>query len=424
VGTSVVVQPEVGPGPVRAQTLRILSELIERHHEIAARAVEAMRAEIPSYRDRDERVYDDVRDQVARHYRAQLSAFLAGRPVTLEDISFVRCAASRRARAGFPLAEYMNAFRVGEQVFWAAAVECAGDGADAHDAALALALPLMRYCDFASTHAAQAYVEFQQYVVADADRERRDLLEHLLAGEMPTDGPLLATAQAYGIGEKARLMMAAAVPVGGGLDSDLPRAASAAIARAGFSEARTLVVVRQSEIVAVPVLGPATTQEQLCDRLESVQERLRREGMPLAMGIGTMADGVAELPRAYDEARAALELVCDDGGVAALPRLSPFEYLALNADETAMRLVDPDLRAFLDEDRARGGVLTATIRAFADADLKLQAAAERLQVHPNTARYRLGRIEERTGRNPRRTDDLMDLLVAIALRGDLAATNK
>jgi DNA-binding PucR family transcriptional regulator len=140
------------------------------------------------------------------------------------------------------------------------------------------------------------------------------------------------------------------------------------------------------------------------------------------MGISTVAAGVGELPRAYGEARAALESVADDGGVVALPRLSPFEYLARRADSTARRLVDPRLRQFLDEDRARGGVLTATIRAFAGADLNLRVAAERLQVHPNTAQYRLHRIEERTGRNPRRIGDLVDLLLAITLDDHIAVS--
>ena len=84
------------------------------------------------------------------------------------------------------------------------------------------------------------------------------------------------------------------------------------------------------------------------------------------------------------------------------------------------RLVNPRLRAFLDEYRRRGRVLTETIRAVADADLNLRVAAERLRVHPNTAQYRLRRIEERTGRNPRRIADLLDLLVAIALDDALA----
>jgi DNA-binding PucR family transcriptional regulator len=36
-------------------------------------------------------------------------------------------------------------------------------------------------------------------------------------------------------------------------------------------------------------------------------------------------------------------------------------------------------------------------------------------VHPNTARYRLGKIEERTGCDLRRVADVMDLLIAVSL---------
>jgi hypothetical protein len=422
-GTAVVTEPE--SEGVRHARVRILGELLDQVDDLAEAAVEAMREEIPSYTAQDDpRFFDDVLDQVTRHYQTKLSAFLEGRTVTLEDISFVRGAATRRARSGFALEDYLNAFRVGQQVLWDATVACAGDRPVGREAALRLAGPQMRYVDFASTHAAHAYVEFAQHVVADADRERRDLLEHLLAGHMPANGPLAGAAQRYGLGADTRMMVAVAVLAGRADDADAPDAASAALARAGLHEASTLVVVRQSEIVAVPSLGPGIDPVEMCDGLERLQRRLRSEGMPLAVGISTVAAGVAELPRAYLEARAALECVVDpDGGVAALPRLSAFEYLARHADDTAQRLVDPQLKAFLDEDRARGGVLTATIRVFAESDLNLRLAAERLQVHPNTAQYRMGRIEERTGRNPRRVSDLLDLLVAIALEDRAAMSH-
>ncbi|MFE2569228.1 SDR family NAD(P)-dependent oxidoreductase [Streptomyces mirabilis] len=57
-------------------------------------------------------------------------------------------------------------------------------------------------------------VEYQRHVVADADRERRDLLGQLLAGVAPTRGPLFATAQAYGIGLRSPMMAVVAVCVG------------------------------------------------------------------------------------------------------------------------------------------------------------------------------------------------------------------
>jgi hypothetical protein len=405
----------VGGTSVRAESLRILGSLVDRLDEVTERALAAMRAEIPAYRDREARFYDDVRDQVSRHYRVKLSAFLEERTITPHDVAFVRGAACRRARAGLGLEDYINAFRVGQQVFWAEVVRSAGDGATGHEAAVALALPLMRYCDLASTQAARAYVDFQQYVVTDVDRERRDLLEHALAGELPTRGPLLHAAQAHGMTIDARLMVVTAMVIAPAHDADAPQVASAVIASAGLNEMKTLVVVRQAEIVAVLALGADRAPAELCDRIDALQTRLCHEGIALAMGASTVAAGVAELPRAYREARAALDGVGERGGVAALARLSPFEYLALRSDDTARRLVDSRLRAFLDEDRRRGHALTATIRAFAAADLNLRVAAERLQVHPNTAQYRLRRIEERSGRNPRKLADLIDLLVAIAL---------
>jgi hypothetical protein len=411
---------------VRAHRTRILSELLGDLRELADAAVATMREEIPAYAARGPEFQADVRDQVVKHFGAKLAVLLEERTVTFEDISFTRRAAMRRARAGVALADYINAFRVGQQVFWESVVERAGHASAGREAALSLAAPLMRYCDFASTHAANAYMEFQQYAAAEAVRETRDLLETLLAGATPTRGRELAAAQAHGLGPESRTPLLvviavligspAAVTTGPDQGADARHAACAAIARTGGNGTRTLSVVRQSEIVAIPVLGPGTEPGDLCDRLQAVLESLAGEGIRLAMGISTVSAGTAQIPQAYQEARAVLDFVPEEGGVAALPRITPFQYLALKADDTARHLVDPRITALLAEDRARGGVLTATIRTFAAADLNLRAAAERLQIHPNTAQYRLRRIQERTGRSLRSINDLVELLVAIALQ--------
>lgn len=405
---------------VRAERNRILSTMLAQVDGLADRAVDAIRAEIPAYAAKhpvtDAAFLADVRAQVLNHYHAKLIAFLEERSVTLEDIAFAKPAATRRARAGFALEDYIDAYRVGRQVFWEALVATARDTAVGHDAALSLVTPLLRSNDFASAHAARAYVEYQQYAVAGADRERRDLLEHLLAGEMPPPGPLLGAAQGFGLRPDGRVMVAVGLPADSRLDVDAPYVASAAIARACTGEPKTLVVARQSEIVAVSALRAGTEPLTICARLTEVQERLRREGLPLAIGVSTVATGVANLPHAYAEAHAALRCLPDgEGGIAALPRMSPFDYLTLRADETAWQLVDPRLRTFIDDDRRKDGSLVATVRAFADADLNLRLTAERLRVHPNTALYRLRRVEERTGRNPRHVTDLVDLMLAIAL---------
>jgi sugar diacid utilization regulator len=406
--------------PVAAERARILTELLEELDDLVTDAVAAICREIPGYAAQGERFVADVADQVSAHYRTKLNAFREERAVTPDEVTFIRPAAMRRARAGLALEDYMNAFRVGEKVLWDAVVATAGPTPLGHEAALTLVAPLMRYVDFVTTQAAHAYVEFQQYEVAEADRERRDVVEQLLAGEMPTDGALLAAAQAHGIGRDASLLVAVALQVEPASDSDAPHVASAALARAATLETKTLVVVRQNELVAVPVLGDRTAAATVCERLRDAQEHLREEGIVLAIGVGTVADGVGEVPRAYAEARAALAGVAAAGGVVALPCLSAFEYLTQRPDDTVRRLIDPRLSTFLAEDGARGGVLAETIRAFADADLSLRLAAERLHIHPNTAHYRLRRIEQRTGRNPRRIADLIELLAAIVLSGQPA----
>jgi PucR C-terminal helix-turn-helix domain/GGDEF-like domain len=401
-------------GPERT---RILTTLLGRLDALSENAVAAIFAEIPAYAARrDDDFYRDVRGQVQDFYATILSSLLEARRVSVDDIVFMRPAAMRRARSGFALKDYINAFRVGLQMLWEAVVEATGESSSAREAALTLASPLMRYIDFFSTQAGDAYVEFQQSVLAEADRERRDLLEILLAGELPSSGPLRATGQRHGIGPDTRmLVVVAALIANEGEDADAVRASSAAIVRAHQGDATTLVVVRQGEILAVPAVRTGADPKELCARLEAEQERLSSDGTALAVGISTLAAGVGELPRAHSEARSALESLSGRAGVVALPQLAPLEYLLLRADDTALRLIDPGLRALIDDDLDRGGILCATLEEFAHSDMNLRAAARKLHIHPNTALYRLRRIEERTGRSPRRVADLFDLMVALAL---------
>jgi hypothetical protein len=416
--TQVDAQDGSSGATVRAERARILAALLARIDELTESGVAAIRAEIPAYAaQRDERFLADLANQVRLVYSTSLSAMLEERLVTPDDIAFIRGAAMRRAEIGFGLEDYLAAFRVGQLALWDAMVSAAADTPEGREAALTLAAPLIRLINFASTHAGQGYVEYRQLAIAEADRERRDLLEVLLAGELPVGGPLLALAKAHGIGVASSMLVVTAVAVGPRSSPEVAHAASTAFTRAGLGE-RPLVVVRQGEVVAVPVLAAGSGPAAICERVDALQQRLEAVGTSVSVGVSTVAEGVGELPRAYLEARAARECLGGGAGLVAIPRLTPLEYLLLRADETARRVVDPRLTAFLDADLARDGTLSATVRAFAAADLNLRAAAERLHVHPNTAQYRLRRVEERTGRNPRRIADLLDLLVAIELRRD------
>jgi DNA-binding PucR family transcriptional regulator len=61
------------------------------------------------------------------------------------------------------------------------------------------------------------------------------------------------------------------------------------------------------------------------------------------------------------------------------------------------RLRHPEVQAMTEHDRERGTDYAVTVLAWLESFSDIGAAAARLQVHPNTLRYRLRRIEERFG---------------------------
>jgi sugar diacid utilization regulator len=167
-------------------------------------------------------------------------------------------------------------------------------------------------------------------------------------------------------------------------------------------------------VVATPLDRPV---EALIESVESAQAQLASEGVALAIGVSTLQDGLERMPDAYGEAMSALERVRSAGGVVALPALSAFDCLALFGPDTARRRIPEKVRQFVHDDLAEDGVLTTTLLEYVAADFNTKVAAERLFVHPNTARYRLGRIEERTGCDLRHVADVLDLLIALRVDG-------
>jgi DNA-binding PucR family transcriptional regulator len=180
------------------------------------------------------------------------------------------------------------------------------------------------------------------------------------------------------------------------------------------------VVIRQEEIVAVtpvPQGGATAAVAGLRRAVTGLQQR----HIALAAGVSTERTGLADVADAYAEARIARDSLGAAAGVLALPLLTSLDYLVLRDDETARRLIRPQVRRFVEEDVAAGGTLIATLAEFAASDLNAVAAAERLHLHVNTAYYRLDRIAERTGCDLRRLADVMELLIALRLLGAVPA---
>jgi sugar diacid utilization regulator len=396
---------------ITAALRTMLAALRARTEELVEEGVRRIRTEIPGYAAiSDDTFIADVRSHVAQEHDALIRSLELGRPLNRQEIDFVRPRALRRV-GRLPLGDFMHAFRIYTEVFWDALLATATDDESRHEA-LALPSIVMRYMNIAASEAAEVYVEAERLLLAHGERVRRDLLEDLLASRAPSPGPKLAAAREAGLAPACTCVVVVAAPTATLHEEHHLRACAASLSRAFASADRPLTVVRQHEVV---IVAPAARDAigRLVEALETVQARLADERLTLAVGVSTVHEGLTSVAEAYSEAVAASERMRPAGGVLALSGLSAFDCLTLFGQDTARRRIPAAVRSFVADDVAEGRVLITTLLEYVHSDLNVKLAAERLYVHPNTARYRLAKIEERTGTRLRRVADVLDLLIAI-----------
>ncbi|MDN3270439.1 PucR family transcriptional regulator [Streptomyces sp. MA15] len=139
----------------------------------------------------------------------------------------------------------------------------------------------------------------------------------------------------------------------------------------------------------------------------------------LTVGVSAAVHSAEGLRGALEEARHARRVaaarpgrVCAAGHqeLASHVLLLPFVPDDVRRAFTA-RLLDP-LRAY---DRRHRAELIPTLEAFLDCDGSWTRCATRLHLHVNTLRYRVGRIEQLTGRDLSRLEDKLDFFLALRM---------
>jgi DNA-binding PucR family transcriptional regulator len=131
-------------------------------------------------------------------------------------------------------------------------------------------------------------------------------------------------------------------------------------------------------------------------------ERTGRDTEEAAIGIGPPARDGTGVRRAREGADRALRVLLTAGRgrrVATLEDVHIDALLLDLADLAAARGDRPStaIARLLDHDARHGSRLVHTLRCWLDAFGDVPAAAARAHVHPNTFRYRLGRLAEVAG---------------------------
>ncbi len=306
-------------------------------------------------------------------------------------------AGRRRQQAGISLDAAMHAFRIASRVAWTSIA----DVATAEDPLLVgeLAGRWIEYVDLASTAFAEGHTSAATEQVRRVDARREALVADLLAAEDAGEARAVAARHALRL-PVALVPVLVAAPDTGGLLSRV----QAAVPNGA------LVGHRGDHLVA---LVPAP----LDDHVRRALSLLARDAIVV---VGRGAAAGAPLLRAVATAEsvlgAALGLGRTTGSLG--PSDLVLERVVREHDDLADHLREAVLAPLVVADA--DGIFRSTLRAWL-AEGSVRRVAEGLFVHANTVTYRLRRVQELTGLDPRVPADAAQLVLALALDGQATA---
>jgi DNA-binding PucR family transcriptional regulator/putative methionine-R-sulfoxide reductase with GAF domain len=271
---------------------------------------------------------------------------------------------------------------------------------------------------------------------AAAEVERRlrgDLVEELLAGGLDDAEAERLARQAERLGHRLprRAWVVVLEPDDAASEAEMAargrqdriHTALADLARRRLGGALTLTrsssaVVLLSEEVAFDL----ATAERLADQLHAAAAPLLRPGTA-SIGIGNLAESVAELARSHHEARQALRLARRGGmrgKITSYRSLGAFRLLLeVQSPEALRRFVGEVLGPLLKYAESRETPLLETLEALAAARWVRRAAARDLGIHVNSMSYRTERIEAISGLKLDEPETRVAIAIALRARSML-----
>jgi PucR C-terminal helix-turn-helix domain len=377
-----------------------IGELLAPHvPALSDEVIAAIRDRVPAYRR-------PLRGRFGAGIRTGVEEALSQFVALIADPSLDRSGAERVYR-GLGRGEHrerrsldalLEAYRLGARVAWRRVSEIAIEAnVDRRTLAL-LADAVFAYIDGLSALSAEGYAQEQSMAAGEAERRRRRVARLLLASDPDPDSVEEAAAEA---GWDLPRSVAAIVWREGGrrlgprlpanalvLEDEATGGGTALIADPGAPGLRALIERAASGSVAV--LGPAVPAldaARSARRAASLLD-LARDGVLEASGLIAADDHLAAL--------------ATHGDRAALADLATRRLAPLDAETPASRRR-----------------LTETLRSWLDHQGEVGRAAAELHVHPQTVRYRLGRLRELFGETL--SDPAGRFELSLALRSPVSA---
>ena len=255
------------------------------------------------------------------------------------------------------------------------------------------------FAELVGTALVASYRDEQKRQMFDDTSRRWLLIDSLLEGRVVDDCSLCEVAGHLRLPKDGPFVLVAA-EVASGSSEPLP-AIESKLRSIDVYSAWRLLPDWQVGIVHVP-------SEQQLDKVVALVSR----SAVGRVGVSARFDDLRETPQALHFAKMALRGRPDHSSPVAVFDGTILAVAALAAPEVMVKSASTALGAFGDLPDEERDILFETFRVWQETDASVGAAAELLCCHPNTVRYRLRRIEKRTGRSLSRPRDLAELCLA------------
>lgn len=407
----------------------MIGRLSRNAARIATQLQQAVLNEVPEYsKSRNPTLLPELARHGDEHIQEILRLLREG---TVGQFEFVQEQARRRAEQRFPLEATLHAYRSGSKVLsrWLreSALTSKRSAKAAHEAITGVTDFAMEYTDAISTAFAAAYSSHLLLLAEVAGDQRSQLLKILLEGSDEADVRAAKLLREAGfLEERQSFCVALARSVNPAEMLDAPRArrlVDAIEQIVANLPVRRLIDVHLNKVTMVfaavrRISGWTAPRASLA---KQIQETLAFVGNAALIGVSGDVPSTSQIPTAYREAAAALEHASVSQRVVRFSEISLPRLLLHFAAQDFRRVLPPWSNDFYEADGDAKGVLIASLRAYADADMNVLKAAQALGVHPNTIYARLQRIADISGLDARSLHPLIDLLIVCDCSPQVAA---
>jgi hypothetical protein len=382
--------------PVVQSASDVSSTLTPRTAEISADVYGLIVREIPQLRG-DKRVLALLESSVAENVATVLHVIQHG--IELENVHAPASAeeyARRLAQRGVPAAALLRAYRIGATRFQDWCLEELGRSTDnasiVSAAGLRIADVTSAYIDKVSEEVLSAYEAGKENWLRNRSVARTARVQALLRGERVD----IAASEAI-LGYRLRQHHVGVV-----CWSDLATSADGAL---GGLEQAIVELAREAGLQGRPIFLPqdessAWAWPPLGAKDAFARGCAARAESGIRLALGSAGSGVSGFRRTHQQALGAQAVALAAGGAGQpMTSFADVAPLALMSGSTELiRAWVIETLGSLADDDDHHGVLRDTLRVFLRENGSFVAAAERLTLHKNTVRYRIGKAEESLGR--------------------------